>query len=319
MDPITHGALGAACAQALLHNKDKRNAWVVGGIAAMTPDLDILISSQSNPMLSLLYHRNFTHSLLFIPVGGLLVALAFMLFKRFRNHWRFTLLAALIGYGTHGLLDACTSYGTMLFWPFSDLRISWDIVAIIDPVVTIPLVLGVAWTVIHDDRRGVFYTLIFVSLFFLFNTVQHYRALTKMQTYLKQQGFQLKRMRAFPYLASSTLWRTAAEVDSHLYVADVETSLTQKTRLKPVGTFPLFLPSHLPQSVRESPSQMRDFTIFNWFCDGYVILAQQQPLRLADGRYLFNDNPTLSLWGIQFLPGARHVDSLSFIKLEAMK
>ncbi|KTD31985.1 MULTISPECIES: metal-dependent hydrolase [Legionella] len=319
MDPITHGALGAACAQALLHNKDKRNAWIVGGLAAMAPDLDILISSQSDPMLSLLYHRNFTHSFIFIPIGGLFVALALRLFKRFRRHWRFTLFAALIGYATHGLLDACTSYGTMLFWPFSDRRISWDIVSIIDPVVTIPLVLGVAWTVIHDDRRGVFYTLIFVGLFFLFNTFQHYRAITKMQTYLEQQHFQIKRLRAFPYLESSTLWRVTAEIDSHLYTADVETSLTQPSRLKLVGAFPLFLPSHLPQSVRESTSQMRDFTIFNWFCDGYVILAQQQPLRLADGRYLFNENPTVSLWGIEFLPGARHVTPLSLIPLEATK
>ncbi|KTC86083.1 MULTISPECIES: metal-dependent hydrolase [Legionella] len=319
MDPITHGALGAACAQAFLHRRDQRNAWIVGGLAAMAPDLDIFINSKSDPMLALLYHRNFTHSFLFIPLGALLVALAFMIFKRFRQHWRLTLLAAFIGYATHGLLDAFTSYGTMLFWPFSDQRISWDIVSIVDPMVTIPLVLGVAWTIIHDDQKGAFVGLFFVGLFFLFNTVQHYRALSTMQTYLAQAHLSVKRVRAFPYLASSTLWRDAAEIDSQLHIADVKTPLTQSTELKPVGIFPLFQPSDLPSIVKDSPTQMRDFRIFYWFCDSYVILAQQLPLSLADGRYLINTNPTISLWGIQFLPDQPHVTTLSFIKLEATK
>lgn len=319
MDPITHGALGAACAQAFLHKRDKRNAWIVGGLAAMSPDLDIFIHSKSDPMLVFLYHRNFTHSFLFIPIGALVVALAFMVFKRFRSHWQVTLLAALIGYATHGLLDALTSYGTMLFWPFSDQRISWDLVAIIDPMVTIPLVLGVAWTIIHDDRRGVFIGLFLVGLFFLFNSVQHYRAISTMQTYLAEKHLPVKRLRAFPYLASSTLWRDVAEIDSQLYIVDVKTPLTQSSKLKSVGIFPLFKASALPRFVRESSTQLRDFRIFNWFCDGFVILAFAQPLSLADGRYLINTNPTISLWGIQFLPGERHVTTLSLIKLEEAK
>ncbi|KTD38855.1 integral membrane protein [Legionella nautarum] len=319
MDPITHGALGAASAQVFLHKRDKRNAWIVGGLAAMTPDLDIFINSKSDPMLALLYHRNFTHSLLFIPIGALLVALAFLVFKRFRTHWQLTLIAAFIGYATHGLLDALTSYGTMLFWPFSDQRISWDLVAIIDPMVTIPLVLGIAWTIIHDDRRGALFGLIFVGLFFLFNSVQHYRALSTMQTYLAAKYLSVKRLRAFPYLASSTLWRDAAEIDSQLYIADVKTPLTQSAQLKSVGIFPLFKASALPPFVRKSSTQLRDFRIFNWFCDGFVILAQAQPLTLADGRYLIDTNPTISLWGIQFVPGQRHVTTLSLIKLEEAK
>ncbi|WP_019218286.1 metal-dependent hydrolase [Legionella tunisiensis] len=74
MDPITQGALGASCAQLLLHKCDKRNAWLVGALAGMAADLDILIYSPQDPMLSALYHRHFTHSLSFIPLGGLLVA-----------------------------------------------------------------------------------------------------------------------------------------------------------------------------------------------------------------------------------------------------
>ncbi|MDB2316436.1 metal-dependent hydrolase, partial [Luminiphilus sp.] len=44
------------------------------------------------------------------------------------NHLRYqqVWLVALVGYATHGLLDACTTYGTMLLWPFSDARIAWS-------------------------------------------------------------------------------------------------------------------------------------------------------------------------------------------------
>ena len=85
MDPITQGALGAAVAQAALFNQDKKRAYIAGGLAGMAADLDILIRSSQDPLLSLIYHRNFTHSLFFIPFGALLVALALLMFKSFRT------------------------------------------------------------------------------------------------------------------------------------------------------------------------------------------------------------------------------------------
>ena len=54
--------------------------------------------------------------------------------------WRQTYLACLdTGYATHGLLDACTSYGTQLFWPFSDERVAWNNSSIVDPLFTLPI------------------------------------------------------------------------------------------------------------------------------------------------------------------------------------
>ncbi|WP_019218287.1 metal-dependent hydrolase [Legionella tunisiensis] len=89
-------------------------------------------------------------------------------------------MAALIGYATHGLLDACTNYGTVLFWPFSERRVYWDLISIIDPFFTVPLVLGVAWTVIHDTRVGVILGLTLAGLvlfLILYNTTALFRLL----------------------------------------------------------------------------------------------------------------------------------------------
>src|SRR5690606_16960559 len=107
--PITHAALGAACAQAVLGQYDEKIPWRIGALAAMAPDLDVFIISQ-DPLGAEFWHRNFTHALAFIPIGGILVALFFMCFTSYRKAWKITLAAALIGYATHGLLDAMTSY-----------------------------------------------------------------------------------------------------------------------------------------------------------------------------------------------------------------
>ena len=114
MDPISQGAIGAALATAT-HTRRKKMLTValLGMLAGMAPDLDVLMQSPTDPLLFLEYHRQFSHSLVFIPIGALLVA--WPLFKFFARKvltWRETYLACLAGYATHGLLDACTSYGT---------------------------------------------------------------------------------------------------------------------------------------------------------------------------------------------------------------
>ena len=62
MDPVTQSALGASLAQ----TKSKPNkVWVaaiLGCIAGLAPDLDVLIFSSEDPLLFLEYHRQFTHS-----------------------------------------------------------------------------------------------------------------------------------------------------------------------------------------------------------------------------------------------------------------
>ena len=70
MDPLTQGALGAALPQSTaVRGKYAGSAGLFGFLAGMAADLDVLIRSSSDPLLFLEYHRQFTHSLVFIPVG----------------------------------------------------------------------------------------------------------------------------------------------------------------------------------------------------------------------------------------------------------
>jgi inner membrane protein len=45
---------------------------------------------------------------------------------------------------THPLLDAHTAYGTQLWWPLTPSPTAWSTVFIIDPLYTLPLIVGVA-------------------------------------------------------------------------------------------------------------------------------------------------------------------------------
>src|SRR5690606_3538084 len=99
--------------------------------------------SSKDPLYGLIFHRHFTHSYVFIPIGALMVALLFWSFFRKRNYsFKKIYAACIVGWATHGTLDACTSYGTQLFWPFNNVRVAWDNVSIIDPIYTLPLIIG---------------------------------------------------------------------------------------------------------------------------------------------------------------------------------
>src|SRR5262245_54624375 len=126
MDSITQGVLGAAVAQSIMSRRLPRGAGLIGAIGGMAADLDILIRSSNDPTLAWLFHRHFTHSLFFIPIGGLIAAIPFLLMDRFKGFKREVVMASMIGYATHAPLDIFTSYGTQLFWPFSNYRVALD-------------------------------------------------------------------------------------------------------------------------------------------------------------------------------------------------
>jgi len=316
MDPISQGVLGASCAEAVLFNYDKKRAWIAGGLAGMAPDLDLLIRSSADPLLSLLYHRQFTHSLIFMPVGALLVAATLYLFKHFRQHWFFVFLACLIGYATHAPLDSLTSYGTVLLWPFSYNRVSLDYISIIDPLFTFPILLGLIWTLIFQKRNGVLTGLSFAFLFLCFNIMQHHRVISTVTTYAHEHHLNIKKLRSFPALASSTYWRVVFKNHDQFMLGDVHAYLTQPTQFKKIGAYSAFDEKKLPAYIKQSSSLLRDFKIFNWFTDGYLIATQKDPLLLVDGRYLIGQTKPRALWGILFLQGKEHIIKKRFIPLK---
>src|SRR6056297_1267113 len=144
MDPITHGLTGTMAALAFSDDKDNKRPALIGAAAAILPDIEAFIQAPVDPLFNLEIHRQFTHSLIFIPFGALVAAAIFWLI--FRRHISFLTiyLFSLAGYGTHWFMDLITSYGTEILWPFLDTRYALNIVSVVDPIITIGLLVFTA-------------------------------------------------------------------------------------------------------------------------------------------------------------------------------
>src|SRR5919201_1988147 len=221
MDTFTHGLLGAAASQVIFAKQLPRTAGLIGLVAAMTPDLDLLVGSGADPVSSLLYHRQFTHSLVFIPVGGLLTALLFLWMKPFRGVWPAVIGAALIGYATHAPLDALTSYGTLLFWPFSMRRIAWDIMPIVEPIFTGTVLAGVGWTSVVQRVRPSQLALAVALAYLGFAAWQHHRAAEVQQQLVTARGQAIEHSRVMPAPGSLVLWRSVYISTGRIYADDL--------------------------------------------------------------------------------------------------
>lgn len=164
MDPITHAASGAVAMLAL--RRRPPHAVLAGALAAAAPDIDILFGN--DPLTTLLLHRGITHALPAVPFFALLLALAALPLLRGgssgRNYlsssapvrWSFPVIwlcmACMVA--LHIWLDCVTTYGTLIFLPFSTERVRLNGVFIIDLLLTLPL-LRTIWRCRASRRRTV--------------------------------------------------------------------------------------------------------------------------------------------------------------------
>ncbi len=63
MDLLTQGLLGSAMALSASRPLESRQAGLIGLLAGIAADVDFFISSSTDPLLNLEYHRHFTHSI----------------------------------------------------------------------------------------------------------------------------------------------------------------------------------------------------------------------------------------------------------------
>jgi len=308
MDPLSQAVLGASLSQSFANNKTKqRSALVIGALAGMSADLDILIRSKADPLLFLEFHRQFTHSLIFIPIGALLCALVFNWFTKlnwFKTKWpsaNFSFseiyVFSFLGYATHGLLDACTSYGTQLLWPFSNERIAWNTVSIIDPLFTIPILILVMLAVFRKNKRYAQTAFAYAVIFLSVGIIQHDRAITAVQQLAENRGHQIQRVLAKPTFANRHLWKIIYEHDGRYYV-DAVKLLNNVTYIPGTSIAKLNIKRDLPWLPKQS-QQAKDLERFRWFSNDYLAASKNDPDFIMDVRYSFVPNQIKWLWGIK--------------------
>ena len=302
MDPISQGAIGAVAPQVVLKREKLRAAALLGCLAGLAPDLDVFIQSSTDPLLFLEYHRQFTHALVFIPIGAAIVALALHGFARRWLRFRETYLACLLGYATHGLLDACTSYGTMLLWPFSDYRVAWNNVSVVDPLFTLPLLSLVILAAVRRRRAFAVAGLVWALAYLAFGAVQHQRAEAAGARLAAERGHQPHRLSAKTGFGNLLVWKLVYEHDGRFHVDGIRTGWSA-TACPGASAVRLDLPRDFPW-LDPGSQQALDVERFRWFSSDYLALDPHQPNRIIDVRYSVVPNTIDPLWGIDLDPNA---------------
>ena len=303
MDPVSQGTLGAMASQNIA-GKHIAIATVLGFMGGLAPDLDILIRSETDPLLFLEYHRQFTHSLVFIPIGGLIcAAIAHWLFARRKGlPFRRTLLYCTAGYATHALLDACTSYGTQLFWPFSNMRIAWNFMSIIDPLFTLPTLMLVIIATVRRKPLFARFAVIWLVSYMAFGIAQRERIESAGHALAQSRGHQPLRLEAKPGFGNQLLWKVVYETESRFYVDGFRAG--PKLRHYPGDSLPkLDVERDFPWLDPDS-QQALDIERFSWFSDGFVAVPGDDPDRIADIRYSMVPNEIDAIWMIGLDPQA---------------
>ena len=296
MDPVTQGAFGAIFAQTISSKKKILVGSIVGCFAGLAPDLDIFIRSASDPLLKLEYHRQFTHSLIFIPIGALIVTLfSRLLFKKYLS-WSETYLFSFLGLATHGLLDACTSYGTQLLWPFADERISWNYISVVDPFLTIPVILAIIFAIIMKNKYITLFGIAYILVYLTFGAYQENRAQFVGKSIANLRGHDSKDHTAKPSLGNLFLWKTIYEDDGFYYVDAVrlfsKLEYCQGTKIKKLD-----LLNDFPE-LDIKTQQYKDIIRFDWFSQGYLGKVIDKNI-ITDVRYSAVPNEVDGLWGIR--------------------
>jgi inner membrane protein len=137
MDTLTHALSGALLARATAPDRADDQTLppgrriLIGFLAAAAPDLDFVIT-YIGPVEYLLHHRGATHSLILLPLWAFLLAKLCAVAWRADRPWKAYFGVIALSLGIHIAGDWITSFGTMVFAPFSDARLGIGTTFIID-------------------------------------------------------------------------------------------------------------------------------------------------------------------------------------------
>ncbi len=224
MDTVTQIALGAAVAEVTIGRKVGNKAILWGAIAGTLPDLDVFVPL-GGAVRDFTYHRSATHSLFLLALAAPL--LAWLITKihpgtrEHRGRWTLAILLVLL---THPLLDSFTAYGTQILWPISETPVAWSTIFIIDPLYTLPLLIGViaALVMTREIDRGhrlARYGLIASTAYLAWTVAAKFVVDGRIEAALERQGIAYERIFTVPAPFNSLLWRAVVRDGDGYYEA----------------------------------------------------------------------------------------------------
>ncbi|KGL58827.1 metal-dependent hydrolase [Polaribacter sp. Hel1_85] len=231
MDSLTQIVLGAACGEIALGKKIGNKALLFGAIGGTIPDLDVFVGKFlfNNEIQAMAFHRGFMHSFLFAILGCFLFG--FIIFKLYNSgkrketttlkNWIWLFFLSIF---THPILDSFTPYGTQLFAPFSDYRVAFNTISVVDPFYTLPFLICMIILLFFKrtnlKRLKWTKTGIYISSFYLVFTIGNKLYInTVFKKSFGNAKITVDRIRTQPTIFNNVLWYGIAETKTDYKVA----------------------------------------------------------------------------------------------------
>jgi inner membrane protein len=186
------------------------------------------------------------------------------------------------GIFTHPMLDACTAYGTQLFQPFSDFRVNWNTISVVDPIYTVPFLICViiaSRLTRYSSKRAWFNWagIALSSAYLLFTVFNKVRTDRIFEQSLVEQKIDYQRFTSSPTIFNNILWQAVAETDTAYFEGRYSLLDTEK-RVKKFDELPKNHELLLPYR------EQRVVQILEWFSDDYYNVSQ-----VNDSVFQFNN------------------------------
>jgi len=267
VDSLTQIALGACVMAAVVPPAQRRKAAWLGAFLGTLPDLDVFLN-YGGPVENFTMHRGFSHSLFVLAgVGTLLWLVLRRWWAPVREHpssWLAAILAALL---THPLLDAHTAYGTQLFWPIPSPPVAWATLFILDPLYTLPLLLGFIVVLIRPASRFAGRCLVgalaLSTLYLAWSWTAQTLVAANARHSLESQGHSYSRMFITPAPLNTLLWRVVALTEGG-YFEGVDSLVAEDGPIQ--FTFHPSDNAALTAAAKDVSAARR----LRWFADGFV-------------------------------------------------
>ncbi len=224
MDSLTHVAIGAIIGELYAGKSLGKKALVLGAVFQSIPDIDFVSSLFVSPSASLLAHRGFTHSFLFLLILSFVLATVARKWLRdvdiSFNRWTgFVALELLV----HILLDSLNVYGVGWFEPFSHERISFHSLFVIDPFLSLILFSAFVILILYRHTYGHRFawaagSLILSFLYMCISFLNHAIVNKQLESTVITQKISGKRYFSTPTEFNIFLWYCVVEVDSGYYI-----------------------------------------------------------------------------------------------------
>jgi inner membrane protein len=184
------------------------------------------------------------------------------------------------GFLTHILLDCFTTYGTQVFAPFSNERVAWGTVSVVDPLYTMPFLLCLlvaARFVRHDSRRQLWNRLglAWSCLYLALTVVNHSRVQHTVEAALQDQGRSFEQFLITPTIFNNLLWNVVVD-------AGDEFLLAQHSILDEIPV--AFYSASKGYDLLHNMDADETIGVLQWFSAGYL-----NAVRRNDGSLQLND------------------------------